>query len=160
MKRPSKLKIAFVAQLALILSASSLFAAEGALEPDTIDKIRSAFKMDSHTRAMYNSITNNDISSLALNRDVLRRHNEIFSHKIETKGITNQNKSGRCWLFAGLNILRPIIIEKHNLESFEFSQNYLAFWDKLEKANCFLEHIIEFRDPGILGQARKGQLLS
>jgi bleomycin hydrolase len=106
--------------------------------------------MDTHTRAMYNSITNNDISSLALNREVLRRHNEIFSHKIETKGITNQKKSGRCWLFAGLNILRPKIIENNKLKSFEFSQNYLAFWDKLEKANCFLENIIEFADRDIL----------
>ncbi|MGD8500238.1 MAG: C1 family peptidase [Phycisphaerales bacterium] len=150
MRRPIKLRIVLVAELALILSASSLFAGEGALEPGTINKIRSTFRMDSHTRAMYNSITNNDITSLALNRDVLRRHNEIFSHKIETKGITNQNKSGRCWLFAGLNVLRPIVIEKHNLESFEFSQTYLAFWDKLEKANCFLEHIIEFRDRDIL----------
>ncbi len=150
MRRPSKLKIAFVAELVLILSASSLFAGEGALEPSTIDKIRSAFKMDSHTRAMYNSITNNDITSLALNRDMLRWHNEIFSHKIETKGITNQKKSGRCWLFAGLNILRPKVIENNNLESFEFSQNYLAFWDKLEKANCFLENIIEFAGRDIL----------
>jgi len=99
---------------------------------------------------MYNSITNNDISSLALNREVLRRHNEIFSHKIETKGVTNQNKSGRCWLFAGLNILRPKVIENNNLESFEFSQNYLAFWDKLEKANCFLENIIKFAERDIL----------
>jgi bleomycin hydrolase len=106
--------------------------------------------MDSHTRAMYNAITNSDISGLALNRNVLRQHNEIFSHKIEAKGITNQKKSGRCWLFAGLNVMRPVVIEKHNLKNFEFSQNYLAFWDKLEKANNFLERIIEFRDRGIL----------
>ena len=150
MKRPSKPKIAFVAQLLIALTASALFADEGALTNKTIDKIRSSFKMDTHTRTMYNSITNNDISGLALNRDVLRQHNEIFSNKIKTKGITNQKKSGRCWLFAGLNILRPKVIEKYNLKKFEFSQNYLAFWDKMEKANCFLERIIEFRDRDIL----------
>jgi bleomycin hydrolase len=136
--------------LMIILSASSLFADSGGLTDDTIDKIRSSFKMDSHTRAMYNAITNSDITSLALNRDILRHHNEIFSHKIETKGITNQKSSGRCWLFAGLNVLRPAVIEKYNLKSFELSQNYLAFWDKLEKANTFLEHIIEFRDRDVM----------
>jgi len=140
----------FAVPLVVVLAVSSLFAGKGALTPKVIDKIHSSFEMDTHTRAMYNSITNNDISSLALNREVLRRHNEIFSHKIETKGVTNQNKSGRCWLFAGLNILRPKVIENNNLESFEFSQNYLAFWDKLEKANCFLENIIKYAGRDIL----------
>ncbi|MBC8473077.1 MAG: C1 family peptidase [Planctomycetes bacterium] len=152
MKRCSKRQSVFVVQLVLFFVVSSLFADEGALTSKTIDKFQSSFEMDTHTRAMYNSITNNDISSLALNREVLRRHNEIFSHKIETKGITNQKKSGRCWLFAGLNILRPKVIENNDLESFEFSQNYLAFWDKLEKANCFLENIIGFADRDILNR--------
>ena len=152
MKCLFKSQTAFVVPLVVVFAVSSLFAGKGALTTEVIDKIHSSFEMDTHTRAMYNSITNNDISSLALNREVLRRHNEIFSHKIETKGVTNQKKSGRCWLFAGLNILRPKVIENNNLESFEFSQNYLAFWDKLEKANCFLENIIKFADRDILNR--------
>jgi bleomycin hydrolase len=136
--------------LAVSLIASCVFADAGALSEEAINKIRGSFEMDAHTRAMYNSITNNDISSLAVNRDILREHNDLFSHKIKTKGVTNQKSSGRCWLFAGLNILRPIVIQKHKLKEFELSQSYLAFWDKLEKANCFLENIIEFRDRDIL----------
>ena len=132
--------------LAVMMVGSCVFAADsGGLSGGAIEKIRGSFEMDGHTRAMYNSITNNDISSLALNRDIIREHNELFSHKIKTKGITNQKSSGRCWLFAGLNVLRPVVLEKLNLKEFELSQNYLAFWDKLEKANCFLENIIEFR---------------
>ena len=150
MTRSSKRQITFVIQLLFVFFVSSLFAGPGALTTRDIDKIHSSFEMDIHTRAMYNSITNNDISSLALNRDILRHHNEIFSDKIKSKGITNQKQSGRCWLFAGLNILRPKVIENNNLEKFEFSQNFLAFWDKLEKANCFLENIIEFADRDIL----------
>ena len=150
MRHPSTQLIALVTGLISILFTSPLFADSGGLTNDTLDKMRSSFKMDDHTRAMYNAITNTDISSLALNRDILRQHNEIFSHKIEAKGITNQKSSGRCWLFAGLNVLRPAVIEKHNLKSFELSQNYLAFWDKLEKANNFLERMIEFRDRDIL----------
>jgi len=150
MKHTSIRKMAFVAQLVIILGASSLFADESALTTKTIEQIRSSFKMDAHTRAMYNSITNNDIRDLALNRDILRQHNEIFSHKIKTKGITDQKSSGRCWLFAGLNIMRPAVIEKYNLKSFEFSQIHLTFWDKMEKANTFLERMIEFRDRDLL----------
>ena len=140
----------FPALVAVSLIASCVFAEAGALSEEAINKIRGTFEMDAHTRAMYNSITNNDISSLAVNRDILREHNDLFSHKIKTKGVTNQKSSGRCWLFAGLNILRPIAIQKHKLKEFELSQSYLAFWDKLEKANCFLENIIEFRDRDIL----------
>jgi bleomycin hydrolase len=140
----------FPALLAVSLITSCVFAEAGALSEEAINKIRGSFEMDAHTRAMYNSITNNDISILAVNRDILREHNDLFSHKIKTKGVTNQKSSGRCWLFAGLNILRPIVIQKHKLKEFELSQSYLAFWDKLEKANCFLENIIEFRDRDIL----------
>jgi len=102
--------------------------------------------MDVQTRAMYNAITNNDLNELALNRDLIRQQDDMFSHKIKVKGITNQKSSGRCWLFAGLNIMRPKVIEKHKLNKFEFSEPYLQFWDKMEKANTFLENIIEMRD--------------
>ncbi len=150
MKGSRNCRTVFPALLAVSLIASCVFADAGALSEEAINKIRGTFEMDTHTRAMYNSITNNDISGLAVNRDILREHNDLFSHKIKTKGVTNQKNSGRCWLFAGLNILRPIVIQKHKLKEFELSQNYLAFWDKLEKANCFLENIIEFRDRDML----------
>ncbi len=123
-----------------------VYADNGSLTPDLIAQIRGSFKMDTQSRAIYNAITNNDIDKLALNHDLLNKNNQLFSHKIKTKGITNQKSSGRCWLFAGLNIMRPVVIAKYKLGSFEFSQNYLAFWDKMEKANCFLEHMIDFRD--------------
>jgi len=82
MKRCLKSQTAFVVPLVVFFAISSLFADEGALTKKTIDKFHSSFEMDTHTRVIYNSITNNDISSLALNREVLRRHNEIFSQKI------------------------------------------------------------------------------
>jgi len=131
------------------LSVSRLCADDGGLTPEIVSHARKTFEMDPHTRAMFNAVTNNSLKDLALNRETLWQHNNLFSHKIDTKGITNQKSSGRCWLFAGLNVLRPAVIAKHNVDGFEFSQNYLAFWDKMEKANCFLETMIELadRDP-------------
>lgn len=68
-----------------------------------------------------------------------------FSHVVKREGdpVTNQKSSGRCWLFASLNILRIETAEKLNLDKFELSQTYLFFYDKLEKANFFLDKIIE-----------------
>ena len=66
-----------------------------------------------------------------------------FSLEIPTLPVTDQQRSGRCWLFAAANILRESIAKKLNLESFELSQSYLAFWDKFERCNYFLESMIE-----------------
>ncbi len=68
-----------------------------------------------------------------------------FSVNIKTLPATNQKSSGRCWIFAGLNVLREKIAKKYNLTDFELSQNYVAFYDKLEKSNFLLEKIIELR---------------
>ncbi len=132
---------------ALILFAAVIaLAGEGGLTKDIIKKSRAAYKLDISTRASYNAVTNNDIRDLALNRDIVRNHNELFSHKIKTKGVVDQKSSNRCWAFAWLNTMRPKVIEKYDLDKFEFSQNYITFWDKIEKANRFLEYIIEFRE--------------
>ncbi|SPO06308.1 probable LAP3 - member of the GAL regulon [Cephalotrichum gorgonifer] len=70
---------------------------------------------------------------------------QVFNVKIPFEGgpITNQRSSGRCWLFASTNIFRIALMRRHGLESFELSQSYLFFWDKLEKANWFLEQAID-----------------
>ena len=69
-----------------------------------------------------------------------------FSIDIKTMEATSQGQSGRCWIFAGMNVLREIAAKKLNLEKFELSQNYVAFYDKLEKINFMMESIIELKD--------------
>ena len=142
--------VAWAAACVVGLLAVPAFADDGCLSPQDLATLRSSFRMDDHTRAMYNAITSIDISQLALNRDIVREHNDLFSNKIKTSTVTNQCASGRCWLFAGLNVLRPDLVVKHKLGKFEFSQSYLAFWDKMEKANCFLEDSIELADRDTL----------
>jgi bleomycin hydrolase len=100
------------------------------------------FDADPKNRLALNAITQTDVSAVALNREVINRTTHTFSHLIETPKATNQKSTGRCWMFAGLNTLRLLTRKKMNIEEFEFSQAYLMFWDKLEKANYFLENII------------------
>ncbi len=119
---------------------------KGALTPEIIRELRSSFTLDATTRSALNAVSQNDIKALALDRMVSSGLDKNFSHRIETEGVTNQQKSGRCSLFAGLNIMRPIAARALNVKMFEFSQNYLFFWDKLEKANLFLESIIRTAD--------------
>lgn len=106
--------------------------------------------MDRADRALHNAVTNNAIDSLALNRDAVRGEDGHFSHRIKLEGVTDQKQSGRCWMFAGLNTLRPQVIREHKMESFEFSTAYLQFWDKMEKSNLYLESVIELRGADFL----------
>ncbi|KAJ2012880.1 bleomycin hydrolase [Coemansia sp. S3946] len=87
------------------------------------------------------------------NREVFLEHPPVFSNKLAIDApITNQQSSGRCWLFAGLNMLRQKMMKEYNLDSLELSQPYLFFYDKLEKSNWFLENILATLDDELDGR--------
>ncbi|RLD36143.1 MAG: aminopeptidase [Bacteroidetes bacterium] len=130
----------------ILITGSSIASAQGSLNNEDLAKIKSSVTFDEDTRALMNAISSNDISKLAVNRENLGKVNPYFTNKVEIQGITNQKSSGRCWLFTGLNVLRPKVIEKYNMKEFEFSQNYGFFWDQLEKSNLYLESVIATAD--------------
>lgn len=100
---------------------------------------------DPKNRLALSALYSNDVRSIVNNKVATLSDTQTFNIKIPFEGspITNQRSSGRCWLFATTNVLRVAIMKKHNLKEFELSQAYLFFWDKLEKANWFLEQVIE-----------------
>lgn len=105
--------------------------------------IKSSFSKDAQTTAIQNILTTQaDIKSLTLNNEIQNHYDHHFKHRVKVKGITDQKRSGRCWMFTSMNALRPSIMEKYNIDQFDFSHNYLYFWDILEKSNLFLENII------------------
>lgn len=122
----------------------------GQLTPEFLSTLHEGYEMGQGDRACHNAVTNNPVNSLALNREALRANDGEFSHRIKSGAITNQKQSGRCWMFAGLNTLRPQIIRENRMEEFRFSTAYLQFWDKMEKANLYLESVIELRDREFL----------
>ncbi len=124
--------------------------AGGELTAGFLAELREDYVMDSGDRARHNAASNNPTDALALNREALRSHDGHFSHRIKFEGITDQKQSGRCWMFAGLNVLRPQVIRDHRMAEFQFSTAYLQFWDKMEKSNVYLESVIELRDAGYL----------
>ena len=113
------------------------------VSPDLIHRFAQDFRNDPHNKIMQRAIIRSGIRDVAINNQPVIEMQYTFSHEIETGKITAQKASGRCWLFAGLNTLRLAVMRKLNLDTFEFSQNYSMFWDKLEKANYFLESILD-----------------
>ena len=113
-----------------------------------IKSFQETFKSNPFLRISRNALTRCNMLDVAMDWEAFRRIDHIYSHTIpnEMKQVTNQKASGRCWGFAGLNLMRLAVCEKYNLKNFEFSQNYFMFYDKLEKANYFLENIINTLD--------------
>ncbi|MEE1296935.1 MAG: C1 family peptidase [Bifidobacterium sp.] len=69
-----------------------------------------------------------------------------FSLDLKAGKATNQKRSGRCWMFGGLNALRYETMHAWKLDDFEFSESYLYFWETLEKANMYLEQVLATLD--------------
>ncbi len=125
---------------------------QSVLEPDDVTRFSKAFNQKPENKLALNAVTQNGVQAVAINRGVVNRVQHTYSHLIETPEATNQKRSGRCWLFAGLNTLRLAAAQKMNLESFELSQAYQMFWDKLEKANYFLESVLDTLDEPLDGR--------
>ena len=117
-----------------------------ALETTQIDAWRTTFTADRGARLAQNAVTKTSVNDIALDRTVVTSIDPSMSIQLDNWKVANQKKSGRCWLFAGLNFLKQHVIGGLDLEWFEFSQNYLHFYDKLEKANWLLTSMIELAD--------------
>ena len=124
-----------------MLTGAGLFAQS--ITDKDLQEIQGSFKKDAATTAIQNILTSDkNIKDNALNRELQGKVDHHFKYRVKVKGITNQEGSGRCWMFTSMNVLRPRVMEKYNLSNFDFSHNYLYFWDIFEKSNLFLENII------------------
>ena len=101
---------------------------------------------NSSLQLMQNIVTQRDVNEVALNHKIISDATHNFSNVLDDWSVTNQARSGRCWMFAGLNLFRSEARNILNLKEFEYSQNYVMFWDKLERCNFLLEAIIETAD--------------
>ena len=132
--------------LAVALMAVGTLSAQqdkGGISEAMLQEIRASYTEDAADRAARNAMAQTAIATLATNADNLAMIDTNFSHRVKTKGITDQQQSGRCWLFTGLNVLRAQMIEEYDLGELTFSHNYLFFYDQLEKCNLFLQAVID-----------------
>ena len=116
---------------------------------EMLEKFSRDFNADPKNAVAMRAVMKNGVNAAAENQQEIIDNPMMFSIEIESGKITNQKASGRCWLFAALNCMRFQVMQKLNLETFELSQNYQMFWDKLEKANYFLESIIKTADEDV-----------
>ena len=116
----------------------------GALDEKAAEKIMEDYSLDKKNNIIRRALSGNSVSSVVFDTSSIPSVEMNFSTEVKTMAVCNQKQSGRCWIFAGLNVLREIVAKKLNLEKFELSQNYISLFDKIEKANFALETIISF----------------
>jgi bleomycin hydrolase len=138
-----KKNIMLACLMAMALGAQ---AQQGGITQDMLNQIKSSYKHTLADKAIYNAMAETSIAVLAKNHENLANFDTNFTNKVVSHGITDQQQSGRCWLFTGLNVLRAQMMAKYGLDEMEFSQNYCFFYDQLEKANLFLQGIIDTRE--------------
>jgi len=116
------------------------------IEVNQIKNYNENYEKNIKCKIMQNVLYSNpiDTSIKSFNRKKEDLHQ--FEIDIKTLSCTNQHSSGRCWIFAGLNVLREIISKKYNIDDFELSQSFVSFYDRFEKINYLLEAIIELKE--------------
>lgn len=123
-----------------------------AISKEQIEQFEAEFSAQRANRVAMNAVTANGLLASALRRQAAQQDVHEYSVSLEQGDITNQKQSGRCWMFAALNTLRYRVMKQYGLKTFELSQAYLFFWDKLEKSNYFLESILETLDEPANGR--------
>lgn len=114
-------------------------------------RIRESFARTREDIARMNAVSGNyDLKKLAIDRERQGKTDHLFKYKVQVSGITDQQQSGRCWMFTSMNVLRPSVMEKFNIREFDFSHNYCYFWDMFEKSNLFLENVIRTAERDII----------
>ena len=116
------------------------------LSKEFYENVEKEYESNSIYSIARHALCKNRISDLVKVNEQTEYTRNRFSIDLKTLPVTNQKASGRCWIFAGCNVLREKIAKKYNLEQFEISQNYIAFYDKLEKCNYLMESVIKLRD--------------
>ena len=125
------------------MSAAMAQTQGGGLSSDMLRDLVKEHRQVPVNGALVNAVAANAIDDLAKNRKNAAALDTYFNIETPKQSITDQQSSGRCWMFSGFNVLRSNYTLKRDSVSLEFSQAYLFFYDQLEKANLMLQGVID-----------------
>ena len=122
---------------------------DGGISKDMLQVIKQTQPRTPTDRALFNALASNSIDALAVNQANQGAIDTYFSVETPKQSITDQKQSGRCWMFSGFNVLRSSFAQRTDSLTIELSHDYLFFYDQLEKANLFLQGVIDCADKPI-----------
>ena len=113
------------------------------ISKENIQASNSAFLNNDNNLLMMNTINNVGIEKASLNREIVKKANHHFNNKVDDWDVMDQKQSGRCWIFAGMNLYKPALCKKLNIKDIKLSSNYIQFWDFYEKSNLFFNNVVK-----------------
>lgn len=116
---------------------------DGGITKQMLQQIEKQNVPTASDRALRNALAANSIDALAKNQKNAGALDTYFNIETKKQSITNQKSSGRCWMFSGMNVLRANFAKRTDSLKVTFSQDYLFFYDQLEKANLMLQGVID-----------------
>ena len=122
---------------------------KGGISKDMLRVIQQSQQRTPADKALFNALAANSIDALAANHANKGSLDTYFNIETPSQSITDQKQSGRCWMFSGFNVLRSEFAERTDSLTVNLSHDYLFFWDQLEKANLFLQGVIDCADKPI-----------
>lgn len=129
---------------ATVMAVPLLLMAQGGIDAEMLGRMHESYNPTPSDRAIHNALNTADINTLAASADNRANFDCNFTYRVPSVGITDQKRSGRCWLFTGLNVLRARAIKDNDdINNLKLSQAYNFFYDQLEKSNLFLQSIID-----------------
>ena len=126
--------------------------AQQSITPEVLKQLETNGQPTAAERALRTAIQSGTINKMTLRQNNPKAQDTWFAVEVKNSGITNQESSGRCWLFTGTNVLRQRAMKNLKIENFMFSHVYTFFYDQLEKSNLFLQGIIDTRKEDIDSQ--------
>ena len=130
---------------AIILTGCGICQAQTNITPKVLQTLEDSYKPTAADKALRNAISSVSLQKMAVNQENTQAKDTHFSIEVKNTGISNQESSGRCWLFTGTNVLRNRAMKNLGVKDFFFSHVYLFFYDQLEKSNLFLQGVIDTR---------------
>ena len=119
---------------------------------EDLGAVRAQFVEERANVIAKNAVTAQGIREVARVPEAVAANTGTFDVEVRQGTRCDQKRSGRCWMFASLNTMRTRIIDRYNLKTFELSQAYPLFFDKVEKSNWFLENVLDTLDEPLSGR--------
>ena len=136
---------------AMLMASMSMMAQTkgGGISQSALQQMEKNHACAAH-KALFNAVANNNIDDLVKNHANEAPVDTHFSIETPSQSIHNQKSSGRCWMFSGFNVLRSnFAVNDKQGRVVEYSQDYLFFYDQLEKANLMLQGVIDLGKKSI-----------
>ena len=110
----------FIAVALGLISIISVSAQERikSIDERMVDGFRREVKSDRDARFL-----EGDMLEVGLDRKLVASYDTTCTYRVSYNKVTDQYKSGRCWLFSTLNILRDEMIKKYDPEKLQYGYN-------------------------------------